>query len=193
MSCEFRVLRFAWLRRPLRTGRTAARRTRNPKPETRNARRSLGHWSLVIPVIAGVLAAVHFQSASAAPVLSTNLPPISPALPEVGFSVIRVFGALALVLALFLAGVWLFKNWQRLALQRGRPAQLQVVEMKHLGGKHALYVIAYQQQRLLLACSPNGVSLVSQLPPGDPAEMEPPAVSSPNFVHVLQRAVQEKQ
>jgi flagellar biogenesis protein FliO len=158
------------------------------------ARRScLGHWSLVIPAIAGVLAAVYFQSASAALVFSTNLPLISPALPEVGFSVIRVCGVLALVLALFLAGVWLLKNWQRLALQRGRPAQLQVVEMKHLGGKHALYVVAYQQQRLLLASSPNGVTLLSDLPPGDTTEMESPAVTSPNFVQVLQQAVQGKQ
>ena len=162
-------------------------------PILRRFRFGLGHWSLIIPAIAGVLAAVHFQSASAAPVLSTNLPPVSPALPEVGFSVVRVFGALALVLALFLAGVWLFKNWQRLALQRGRPAQLQVVEMKHLGGKHALYVVAYQQQRLLLASSPNGVTLVSHLPPADSIEMEPSAVTSPNFVQVLQQAVQGKQ
>ncbi len=164
--------------------------------DARFARRSrllLGPWSLVIPAMAGILAAVHFQSASAAPVLSTNLPPISTALPEVGFSVIRVFGALALVLALFLAGVWVFKNWQRLALQRGRPAQLQVVEMKPLGGKHALYVVAYQQQRLLLASSPNGVSLVSHLPAADPTEVETPAITSPNFVQVLQQAVQGKQ
>ena len=162
-------------------------------PISRRFRLGLGHWSLVIPAIAGVLAAVHFQSVSAAPVLSTNLPPVSPALPEVGFSVIRVFGALALVLALFLAGVWLFKNWQRLALQSGRTAQLQVVEMKHLGGKHALYVVAYQQQRLLLASSPNGVTLVSHLPPADSTEMEPSAVTNPNFVQVLQQAVQGKQ
>jgi len=144
---------------------------------------------LVIPAIAGVLAAVYFQSASAAPVLSTNLRPISPALPEVGFSMIRVCGALALVIALFLA---VFKHWQRLALQRGRPAQLQVVETKHLGGKHALYVVAYRQQRLLLASSPNGVTLVSHLPPGDTTEMAP-AITSPNFVQVLQQAVQGKQ
>lgn len=158
----------------------------------RRVGRSLVRGSLAVPAIAGVLAAIHFQSASAAPVLSTNLPPISPALPEVGFSVIRVFGALALVLALFLAGVWVFKNWQRLALQRGRSAQLEVVEMKHLGGKHALYVVAYQQQRLLLASSPNGVTLVSHLPPGEPPGVETSAVTSPNFVQVLQQAVQGK-
>lgn len=152
--------------------------------DARIARRSswvMGRWSLVIPALAGILAAVHFQSASAAPVLFTDLRSFSTALPEIGFSVIRVFGVLALVLALFLAGVRVLKNWQRLALQRGRPALLQVVEMKHLGGKHALYVVAYQQHRLLFASSPNGVSLVSHLPTADPVEVETPGIASPNF------------
>ena len=128
----------------------------------------------------------------AAPLLSTNLPPISPSLPDASFSVIRVFGALVLVLGLFLAGVWLFRNWQRLTLQRGRPSQLQILEMKALGGKHALYVVGYQQQRLLLASSPSGVALVSHLPAADATEVEPAKLSSENFVQVLQQAVQAK-
>jgi flagellar biogenesis protein FliO len=130
--------------------------------------------------------------ASAAAPLSTNLPPVSPALPDASFSVIRVFGALVLVLGLFLAGVWLFRNWQRLTLQRGRPSQLQILEMKALGGKHALYVVGYQQHRLLLASSPAGVTLVSHLPAADASEVEPAKLSSENFVQVLQQAVQAK-
>src|SRR5882672_800957 len=114
---------------------------------------SLGPWTLVI-----LLSFAATLSAPAAPLLSTNLPPFSPALPDASFSVIRVFGALVLVLGLFLAGAWLFRNWQRLTLQRGRPSQLQILEMKALGGKHALYVVGYQQQRLLLASSPSGVA-----------------------------------
>ena len=129
---------------------------------------------------------------SAAPLLSTNLPPISPALPDASFSVIRVFGALALVLGLFLGGVWIFKNWQRVALHRGRASQLQVIEMKSLGGKHALYVVGYQQQRLLLACSPGGVSLVSHLPADDSAPVASQAVGGENFMQALQHAVQAK-
>src|SRR6266487_3222513 len=109
--------------------------------------------------------------------LATNLPAVSASLPQAGFSVIRVFGALALVIGLFLAGVWLFKNWQRLSLQRGRPAQLQVLEMRALGGKHLLYVVGYQQQRLLLASSPAGVTLVSHLPPAESVELEPGEIS----------------
>ena len=133
-----------------------------------------------------------YAQAHAAPLLSTNLPPISPALPDASFSVIRVFGALVLVLGLFLAGVWLFRNWQRLTLQRGRPSQLQILEMKALGGKHVLYVVGYQQQRLLLASSPAGVALVSHLPAADATEVEPAKLSSENFVQVLQQAVQAK-
>lgn len=129
---------------------------------------------------------------SAAPLLSTNLPPISPALPDASFSVIRVFGALVLVLGLFLGGVWLFKNWQRMTLHRGRASQLQIVEMKALGGKHALYVVGYQQQRLLLACSPAGVSLVSHLPADDSTPVPSQAVGGENFMQALQHAVQAK-
>ncbi len=42
---------------------------------------------------------------------NTTLAPIPSILPDVGFSFVRVLGALAIVLALFLGGVWLFRNW----------------------------------------------------------------------------------
>lgn len=133
---------------------------------------------------------------AAAPVVSTNLPPTSPAFPDASLSVIRVFGALALVLGLFLGGVWLYKNWQRVTLNRGRPSQLHILEMKALGGKQALYVVGYQHQRLLLASSPNGVSLVSHLPEEDaapaPAAARAPGVGSESFVQALQQAVQAR-
>ncbi|MBK7997255.1 MAG: flagellar biosynthetic protein FliO [Verrucomicrobia bacterium] len=68
--------------------------------------------------------------------------------------------------------------------------------MKALGGKHALYVVGYQQQRLLLASSPGGVSLVSHLPEEDGASgnvpSAAPAVESASFVQALQQAVQAK-
>jgi flagellar biogenesis protein FliO len=111
-------------------------------------------------------------------------------LPDASFSILRVVGALMLVLGLFLAGVWLYKNWQRLALQRGRPAQLQLIEMKALGSKQVLYVVGYQQQRLLLASSPAGVTLVSHLPPADAIEAGPGSISGQNFVQALQQALQ---
>jgi flagellar biogenesis protein FliO len=154
----------------------------------------LGSWSLFFALFLGTI--LMAGAAQNGLVLSTNLPPISPAFPDASFSVIRVFGALLLVLALFLGGVWVFKNWQRLTLHRGRPSQLQILETKALGGKHALYVVGYQQQRLLLASSPNGVALVSHLPSADPADLAPNTMAGPisgdNFVQVLQQAVQGK-
>jgi flagellar biogenesis protein FliO len=130
--------------------------------------------------------------AAGAAVPAVAPPPVAPGLPDASFSVIRVFGALVLVLGLFLAGVWVFKNWQRVALHRGRPCQLQILEMKALGGKHVLYVVGYQQQRLLLAASPAGVALVSHLPSGEAAPLEAPRPGSPDFMQVLQQAVQGK-
>ena len=74
-----------------------------------------------------------------------NPAPLTPPLPDVGLSLVRVFGALALVLAIFLGGVWLFRNWQRLVIQGGRAPRLNVLEVRSLGGRHVLYVVGYQQ------------------------------------------------
>lgn len=154
----------------------------------------------LVTLVFSILIFVPGIVSAAAPTVSTNLPPASPAFPDASLSVIRVFGALALVLGLFLGGVWLFKNWQRVTVNRGRPAQLQILETRALGGKHALYVVGYQQQRLLVASSPNGVSLVSHLPEDDAVPTpvaakaaEPvPAVGTESFVQALQQAVQAK-
>jgi flagellar biogenesis protein FliO len=111
-------------------------------------------------------------------------------LPSAGASLFRVFGALLLVIALFLGGVWLFRNWQRLVIQKGGGAKLNLIEVKSLGQRHALYVVGYQQQRMLLASSPGGVTLLSHLP--EAMEAEAPA-SAPNlsfaeaFQHILSR------
>jgi flagellar biogenesis protein FliO len=114
---------------------------------------------------------------------STNLASLNPPLPDVGFSVFRVLGALAVVLALFLGGAWLFRNWQRLTLYKGQAPKLKVLEVRSLGHRHALYVVAYEQQRLMLASSPTGVSLLTHLPAADTNEPEPAA---PTFAEALQ-------
>ena len=111
------------------------------------------------------------------------------AVPDVSFSVLRVFGALALVFALFLGAVWLFRNWQRLTLNRGRPSKLNVLEVRALGQRHALYVIGYQHQRVLVGTSPGGVSLLSHLPDDDsPPEAQPRAATfSEIWQHLRER------
>jgi flagellar biogenesis protein FliO len=118
---------------------------------------------------------------------------MSSALPDMGASVLRVAGALGIVIALFLGGVWLFKNWQRLALRRGAAPKLAVLEVKSLGQRQALYVVGYEQQRMLLASSPTGITLVSHLPEASAAAPVAEPASSMSFVQAFQQVLARKQ
>jgi flagellar biogenesis protein FliO len=124
---------------------------------------------------------------------STNTVSLAGPLPDVGASLARVMLALALVLGIFLGGVWLFRNWQRLTLQRGRAPKLNIVEVRSLGGRHALYVVAFEQERFLLAASPAGVNLVSHL---QPAEETPAGTTAtppqPSFAQTLTQMLKGK-
>ncbi len=111
-------------------------------------------------------------------------------MPEVGASVLRVLGGLVFVLALFLGGVWALRNWQRVVVQRGQAPKLNVLEVKSLGNRNALYVIGYEQQRLLLSSSPTGVTLVSHLPNAEPGEVATPV--APSFAEALQQVLTRK-
>jgi flagellar biogenesis protein FliO len=125
---------------------------------------------------------------------STNsLTAVPPALPDVGLSLLRVMGALAVVLAVFLGGVWLFRNWQRLVIQRGRSPRLNVLEVRSLGGRHALYVVGYDQERFLIGSSPAGVNFLSHLQPSEEAPVpEPKAAPPPSFGVALARVLRGK-
>jgi flagellar biogenesis protein FliO len=108
-----------------------------------------------------------------------------------GASLLRVFGALALVIALFLGGVWLFRNWQRLALRKGLAPKLNVFEVKSLGQRQALYVVGYEQQRMLIATSTAGITLVSHLPDAEAAAPAAPAVKM-GFAEAFQQVLARK-
>lgn len=127
----------------------------------------------------------------------TNLivaPAVPPMLPDSGGSLLRVTGAMAFVIGIFLGGAWLFKNWRRLALQQGRGPKLQVLETRPLGGRHAIYVLSYEQQRFLISASPSGVSLLSHLPAApenEPAEGTS-SVPRPAFTQALAQVLKGK-
>lgn len=112
-------------------------------------------------------------------------------LPDAGVSVLRVLGALILVLAIFFGGVWLFKNSQR-ALGRSKGgSQLHVLEVKSLGNRQTVYVVGYGRQRMLIGSSPTGVALVSQLPEATESEPASPA-SGGTFADTLQKVLNRK-
>jgi flagellar biosynthetic protein FliO len=112
------------------------------------------------------------MAVSANGVETTNLAPafLPPSLPSAGPSLLRVLGALALVLGLFLGAVWLFRNGRSLAFRRGQAPRLNVLESRSLGSRHAIYVVGYEQQRFLLGSTPAGINLLSHLPDASEAE-----------------------
>jgi flagellar biogenesis protein FliO len=111
---------------------------------------------------------------------------LSTSLSNTGPSLLRVLGALAIVLGVFLGGVWLFRNGRMFAFRRGGAPRLNVLESRSLGGRQALYVVGYDQERFLLAATPAGINLLSHLPaaaPGlDEANDQP---VSPSFAQAL--------
>jgi flagellar biogenesis protein FliO len=132
------------------------------------------------------------HSALAETTNSAATPLLAPSLPDAGVSFFRVMGALAVVIGIFLGGVWLFKNWRRLSCQSGRAPKLAVLETRSLGGRHALHVVGYEQERFLVASSAAGVSLLSHLPAaveGEPAEKTAPA---PSFAQALAQVLKGK-
>jgi flagellar biogenesis protein FliO len=138
------------------------------------ARASLAFATLTLASIA----ALATDTPSTTP---SNLPP---AVPDVTASLLRIGTAMVLVLALFFGGIWICRNWQRLSVSRGRPARLRVLEARSLGARHALYVVAYDRERLLVASSPTGITLLDRLPAA--AETEPPpAEPPPSFASLL--------
>jgi flagellar biogenesis protein FliO len=113
-------------------------------------------------------------------------------MPDAGASVLRVIGALVLVVAIFLGGVWMFRNWQRFSIRKGGAPRLNVIEVRSLGQRHALYVVGYDQQRMLLASSPAGVTLVSHLPAAEETETAAVATPQSSFAEAFQQILQRK-
>jgi flagellar biogenesis protein FliO len=158
---------------------------------TRLPKLSVSYFALRLPLLLAIAATATSASSQTTNAIAFNAP-----MPDVGLSLIRVLGALALVLGLFLGGVWMFRNWQRLTIHRGRAPKLNVVEVRSLGGRHALYVVAFEQERFLLSSSPTGVNLLSHLPPaeeGTSATHAPTASApTPSFAQALTQMLKGK-
>ena len=88
-------------------------------------------------------------------------------MPSMGAAVFRMIGSLALVIALFFAAAWIFRNMHRFKAAGANQRKLQVLEGKSLGPRQAVYVVAYEQQRLLIGASAQGLTLLTHLPEGE--------------------------
>jgi len=152
----------------------------------------MSHFSFTdaVPIRTVNLAAgAAFVCLAASAAAATNAPatpaPAAPALPDAGESFLRVIGALMFVLALFLGGVWLFRNVQALHLSGGRLQKLRVLEARSLGGRQAVYVLGYGDKRLLIGASASGIQHLRDLP--DESEPEPPPEPRRSFGNALKQ------
>ena len=143
--------------------------------------------SRVLSALFLLFAAASLQAADS----STNALGLHTDLPDVGVSVIRTLAGLAIVLAVFFGGLWLFRNGQRAVWRKNGAPRLNILESRPLGNRLAIYVVGYDEQRLLIGSSPAGLNLLSQLPPGTtpaPAPAPAPAsASGTSFGEQLQR------
>ncbi len=92
----------------------------------------------------------------------------SPAIAPVSLSIFRVVGVLALILGLFVGAAWLVRRLQGASVRSGRAPRVKVLEACPLGNRQTLYLVGCERQRMLIAASAAGVSLISQLPDADP-------------------------
>ena len=140
------------------------------------------------------LAAVFFAATGvAAETLDATHPGSLPtALPDTSASIFRVCGAFIFVVALFLAAVWVYRNWQRFAVQKSGGAKLSLIEVKSLGQRQAIYVVGYQEQRMLIASSPAGITLLSHLPSAEGPEKNAAPVNL-SFADALQHVLSRRQ
>jgi flagellar biogenesis protein FliO len=77
--------------------------------------------------------------------------------------VIRIFGALLAVLAILLGGAWWFRKSRLFGLVPANQSNLNIVETKSLGTRHALHVVEYGEKRFLIADSPAGTNFLTNL------------------------------
>ena len=133
------------------------------------------------------LGLVCFFAAGSNALGAPDAPVMSP-LPDQGLAIVRMFGALIFVIALFLCGVWLWRNWQRLLARSGQAPKLRILEAKALGARHTIYVVGFEADRWMLAASPGGVAVLAQLPPAERVEpAEVPLPHMPVFAQKLQQ------
>jgi len=99
-----------------------------------------------------------------------------------------------LVIGLFLGGVWMVRNWQRVGGPGARSTKLSVLESRSLGNRQAIYVVGYERERFLIASSPGGVNLLSHLTTATEEESASAAGSSPapSFAQALTQVLKRK-
>jgi flagellar biosynthetic protein FliO len=118
----------------------------------------------------------------ALPVAAAESQALGAAAPSLTASVVRMLGGLVFVIALFFGAAWLFRNGVRFRSANGVPRKLHILEARSLGPRQAVYVVGYENQRLLVGSTANGLSLLTQLP--DAPDVAPESAPTDRIVPV---------
>ena len=139
---------------------------------------ALAGWLLAAATVSGADAVTNLVTA----------PLTGAATPSLLGPLVRMLGAVALLLALLFGVQWWLRQNRQSVAGRNPAKRLNVLEVKSLGHRHVLYVVGYEQQRLLIATSPAGINLLTPLPEATPqaAETVAPVVS---FADALMQVV----
>ena len=89
---------------------------------------------------------------------------------EAAPSGLRAFGSLVLVLGLAGASLWALKKYGRGRIPGGGGQKLRVEETLALGDRRFVSILDVEGERFLIALTPQAISLLSRLDPGDRGE-----------------------
>jgi len=108
---------------------------------------------------------------------------------------LRVFGGLVAVIAVFVAALWLLKRMQ--PALRAASGPMRVLATLHLAPREKLLLVQVGGQQLLLASSAQGLTCLHVL--ATPVDLQPPtaapgvaAVLPASFSDWLRRAVEQR-
>jgi flagellar biosynthetic protein FliO len=90
--------------------------------------------------------------------------------PESAPSGLRAFGSLVLVLGLAGGSLWALRKYGRGRLPGGGGGKLRVEETLALGDRRFVSILEAEGERFLIGLTPQGISLISRLDPGDRGE-----------------------
>ena len=90
--------------------------------------------------------------------------------PEAAPSGLRAFGSLVLVLGLAGLSLWALKKYGRGRIPGGGGGKLRVEETLALGDRRYVSILDAEGERFLIALTPQGISLLSRLDPGERGE-----------------------
>ena len=105
--------------------------------------------------------------------------------------VLRMVASLALIVFVILAGAWFLRRAG--LLRTGAGQSLKIVGAQSLGARASVVVVQVDDARLVVGVTPQQITLLHTMPPGDPASAgDPTALSSTRpggFAHALRSAV----